>query len=194
MIFTKKQNVSLAEHEMYPIPIISDAAIATPKIGDGKLIPVLLLDTKDRQNLEKMVIAHKFLPPGDVKVWWGRAPKSTDDKVTLFLEFYRPAELTILIDFDILRQGVLIDLMLASKSFYLQPSRQGERFSTTLDNPRIIVEIPDTGFADIWNKMRRKAVIKDLKRKGLTRREAKVAADRLIEEWRKFSKLRTATS
>ena len=50
----------------HPVPILADAAIATEKIGNGKLIPVLILDTSERPDVAELIRIHAHLPQGDV--------------------------------------------------------------------------------------------------------------------------------
>jgi len=60
--------------------------------------------------------------------------------------FQRPSELIVVIDFDIVKQGILVDQILTSKGLYIQAGRDGDRFKTKPDAKKIIIEIPDTGF------------------------------------------------
>ena len=57
--------------EAQPARIINDAAVATVGVGDGRLIPLVIIDSAERPDIEELVRVHKYLPPGDVKVQWG---------------------------------------------------------------------------------------------------------------------------
>lgn len=164
-----------------PVPIVADGAIATVALGEGRLIPLLILDTSKRPDIEDMVKAHKYLPPGDVKSLWGRIPKS-ESPVSLILQFQRPSEVLIILEFNITNQGLLIEQILKAKALYLQPGRPGDRPSITMDKPKIIVEVPDSGFQKEWKKIWLKELTKMFRTKGLRRVEAKLAAETAIHE------------
>jgi hypothetical protein len=186
----RKARISVrTEREAHLVRIIWDAAIATTIIGDGRLIPLLIIDASERPDVGELVRIHKHLPPGDVICQWGDLDVG-DGKIDLFLRFERPAELVLILQFDIVSQGGFVDYILIAKAVYIQPGMQGDRIVTSMDNPRILVEIPDTGFQEEWNRMFHKHIFQDLRRKGLSRKEAKLAATRFIEEWQEFGRFR----
>lgn len=164
-----------------PVPVVADGAIATVVLGEGRLIPLLILDTSKRPDIEDMVMAHKILPPGDVKIQWGCIRK-LENTVLLILQFQRPSEISIILDFNVTNQGILVEQILKAKSLYLQPGRAGDRLSTTMDKPKIIVEVPDSGFQKEWKKIWLKELTKMFRTKGLRRGEAKLAAETAIHE------------
>lgn len=175
-----------------PIPIVSDAAMAREGVGDGRFIPILIVDATNRPDIDDLVKFHDHMPSGDVHCTWGsNHPKQwkkpyTLDKVALFLEFERPSETFAILEFDIVRQGAVIDTILMSKAFYLQPGRIGERFVHDMEKSKILVEIPDTGFKEFWDDLWRKSLIKKFKNSGLNRSSAFQAADETIEQTRKM--------
>ena len=138
MNFRKKAALTLNnEREAKPVWIVADAAMATVVIGDGRLIPLLILDTTERDDIDNLVRMQADVPPGDVSCQWGDIDYD-DGKINLVLTFTRPAEVVVVLEFDVVRQGGLVDQILSAKSVYLQPGRPGDRLATTLDNPRII--------------------------------------------------------
>lgn len=175
--------------EAQPARVINDAAVATVGVGDGRLIPLLIIDSAGRPDFEELVRVHEYLPPGDVKVQWGDL-KSAPDDIALILRFTRPLEVLLLLNFDIVRQGVVVDQILSSKALYLQPGREGDRLVNTLDAKRILIEVPETGFSKIWDETLFKHLVKDFRRKGLPKHQAKEAARGAIEEWRKIGQSR----
>jgi len=174
-----------SEREKRPLRIISDAAIATGRVGDGRLIPLLIIDTSDRPDLGELVRVHEHLDPGDVESQWGQL-EGLEGKVALILLFKRPIEAAMIFDFDIVKQGGIVDLIVNAKGLYIQPGRDGDRFMTTPDAPRILVEIPETGFRPYWDDILYRSIMKDMRKSGLTRQQAKQAARQHIEEWRRF--------
>ena len=93
------------------VPIVGDAAIATPILGEGRLIPVLIIDTSDRPDIGDLVKILQRPPLGDVTSQWGRLHwhKKT---VALILTFKRPSKVVVILEFDVTEQGILVDLIL----------------------------------------------------------------------------------
>ena len=172
-----------------PVSIVADGAIATTALGDGRLIPILILDTAERPDIEDLVRALDRLPPGDVKSHWARR-KRTKGKICLVLRFERPSEVLVILEFDVFEQGILVESILTAKTVFLQPGRKGDRLSTTLDHPRIWVEVPELGFREEWDKLWLIAIATKLKSLGLKRRDAKKGASTVISEMREVAGIR----
>lgn len=175
--------------EAFPAKIVSDAAIATVNVGEGRMIPLVIIDTSDRPDIEELVRIQEHLPSGDVSVQWGSL-EDTPKLVALLIKFIRPVEAFLVLNFDIVKQGVIVDQILLSKALYLQPGQEGDRFANTMDAKKLLIEIPETGFSNTWDKMLFKHLVKDFREKGLPKYQAREAAKGVIEEWRKFGKLR----
>ena len=47
-----------------PVPIVAEGAISSTTLGDGRLIPVLILDTSNRPDIDEFVRVHQHLPAG----------------------------------------------------------------------------------------------------------------------------------
>ena len=176
-----------------PLRIVADAAIATRNCGEGRLIPLIILDTTERPDIEELIRIHQHITPGDVETQWGKLINSKGT-VALILSFKRPSELVIIIEFDIVRQGILVDQILASKGLYIQSGREGDRFINNPEAIKILAEIPDTGFLKIWDQLFHDNIMKHMKNRGLSRKEAKNAANKFIKELREFGKLRMGQS
>lgn len=178
------RNVSEAK----PIPIVGDAAIATQQMGDGRLIVLLIVDTSERADLQELIRLHALLPPGDVGCQWGSL--KSDAQVALILNFIRPAEMTAILEFDVVEQGCLVEQILHSNGLYLQAGKPGDKIRTTLDAPRIFIEVPDTRFRPIWDRIFRKHLTKYARLDGVSRQEARNRVAAWIKEWRKFGNFR----
>ena len=53
------------------VQVVGDAAIAASPFVEGRLVPLVIVDTSGRPDLEELVRVHKHLPPGDVETQWG---------------------------------------------------------------------------------------------------------------------------
>lgn len=169
-----------------PVPIVSDAAIATRGYGDGRLIPLLILDTSTRPDIDELLRAHQTLGPGDATSGWGVRSRFQRRSIRLFIRFTIPSECLILLDFDIGRLGGVADQIIQAECVYIQGGRAGDRLRSTWDRPRVAVEIPSREFRPRWDGMLRKGQIESFRKMGLTRSAAKVAAESFIREWREL--------
>lgn len=172
-----------------PLPIVADGMIASIGIGDGRMIPVLIVDTRDRPDIDHMVRAHQHLPVGDVETVWG-SPTRLKGHVAVFLRFRRPVKCTAAILFDIIKQGILIDVALMAGAFYLQPGRSGDRVSDDIHAPRVLVEVAKGDFNRAWPNLFRLTLVKYFREHGLRRREAAAAAIQAIHQMREITAVR----
>ena len=188
-LFKRKRWATFAirRNEAIPVNIIADAAIASRGVREGKLIPLLIIDRSQRPDIGEFVRLHQHLPPGDVECQWGQRHR-IKGKIALFLKFIRPSEMFAMLEFDIERQGGLVDQILRAGALYIQPGQAGDRIVTSSDNPKVLIHIPDTGFRDEWEQIFMKHLTKGFKSRGLKGSKAKDAASMFLEEWRKLGK------
>lgn len=179
------------EVEKQPVPIVADAGVATVEVADGKLLPLLIIDTSLRPDIEDMIKIHKHVGPGDVESGWARFSRD-ENFINLVLKFKKPVRCTVVLEFDIVKQGVLVEQIVNAHGLYLQHGRKGDRYITTIEHERIIVEVSSKEFAQVWDEMFHKALEKAGKKKEhLNRHEAKDFGKRVIQELRKgLSKMR----
>lgn len=169
------------------IPIISDAGLASKSVGDGKMMPVLILDTSKRPDVEHLIKNHITLPSGDATTAWARI-KGQRDSLALIFNFSRPSELSFVLVFEVEKQGILIDSILKSRGVYLQAGRKGDRFVNTMENPKVVVEVPDTGFSKKWGKIWEESIVRSLRKKGMSKKQAKKACPEVVSEIHKFTR------
>lgn len=156
--------------------IVGDGAIATEGVGEGKLFPVVILDTTIRLDIVEYIRVHMFSGPGDVLVTWGKV-LSRNDMISLTLQFQRPMEFSFSIAFELQKNhAILVEAILRSGGLYVQAGAEGDRVRTTLDKPRVIIEVPDTGFAPHWQRICLSFLTKNARAEGADRRAAKQLA------------------
>ena len=169
------------------VPIVGDGAIGHPDIGDGRLLPVLILDCSEHKPLYDAILAQdrEGAPPGDVTTaWsWGRFSKK---QVGLHFDFERPVETSARVLFDVSTQGPLIDWIINARGVYLQPLSSGKSVSQGLSNPKMLVEVTPASTFPGWKGMFRRSVEKQYRKSGLTRAEAKEATDQHLKRMHEF--------
>jgi len=172
------------------VPIVGDAALAG-SVADGKLLPVLIIDVSDRPDAVEVLRQHQHLASGgDAQHQWATSRDNTD-RVVLLLEFLRPSEVDLVLPFSIERQGILVDSMIRAGAVYLQAGSKGDRLMNTFEAPRVLVELPDTGFATAWESIFEEQMTRVMAaRMGVSRKKARPAAQAVILELRKFAAMR----
>lgn len=175
--------------EAQVVPIVGNAAIASAGVGHGRLIPLIIIDTTNRPDLVEVIEAHLHLREGDVVVQWGSLAKR-HDRIALFLRFQRPIERAAIIEFDIAKQGILVEHILQSNVLYIQAGKVGDRLKHDLNRPKMLIEVPDTGIRALWDRLYFDALVQRARKEGLGRRDAKVAARAVIGKIREVAKFR----
>ena len=173
--------------EADPVPIVGYGLVAMAAQTYGRNIPVLLLDTSTRPDIETMVQAHGELGPGDAISGWSFKTRLGFGfaSPTLALSFAKPSQCLVMIEFDLEEQGVLVDQILWAQGVYLQPGRPGDRLASTIHNLRILVEVPaNAAFAKRFRSGYRKAQFRKFRKRGLSRSDSKDAAKALVGELR----------
>ena len=173
--------------EADPVPIVADGAIATALWGEGRTIPVLILDTSTRPDVENLVKAQYWAQlVGDADSSWTiKKRRSRVPRPLLILKFTKPSHCLLIIEFHMPLHGVLVDQILWSGGLYLQPGRPGDRLATTFKNPRITVEVPPNEiFRDEFEKVHKNAIARHFRSEGMPRARAKQAASSYLSEHR----------
>lgn len=186
---TKPRKAKLARS--LTVPIIGDAAMAG-QVADGRLLPVLILDTSARPEVEELIRVHAHLPGGEATSEWGTS-RDRKHQVILVLRFTQPMDVDLILEFSIDRHALIIETMLTGGGVYLQAGADDDRLSTKLDAPRVLVDLPDAGFRKVWDKLlldRMKVVM--ARRLGVPRKKAGPHAEHFIAEMRRLAGLRIA--
>lgn len=182
----RKKIVKLDEQLL--LPVIADAAIASFDNADGKMIPLIIVDARERPDISELVRIHQYLPPGDVIYQWVKIYNRIG-KVGLFITFQRPSESKALIEFDVVKQGVVVDMIMFARGVYFQTGQPGDRYKNKMDEPKILIEVGDLGFDDTWNVIWEQALTTHIKKMGNSRNALTLAREH-ISELRKYREFR----
>lgn len=186
--------------ERVPVAIVGDGSIATVGVGEGRMVPLVILDTRERQDLAEFIRLHQFITAGDVAVSWNKFDRNPD-VISLVLRFSKPSETVVIIPFDLRKShAILVEQILASRGLYIQAGEPGDRLRHDPNRPKVIVEIPDLDFGADWEKMLKGYAVRTYRAKGMSRAEAVPAAAqfmallRTMAAARPFSASSTPTS
>jgi hypothetical protein len=177
-----------SEAESTPIKIVADAAIAVGAVGEGRLLPLLVLDTSQRPDIDALVTMHPPWVPGEVESSWIRMPGGRS-RVGLLLSFSRPAELNVVIEFVVRTHGGLVDQIARARGFYLQPGKPGARPDYLSEHSSLLVEVA-AEFGAEWDRILLSELQRGFRQEGMSRAEARSAAVELVASWRKLTETR----
>ncbi|KKI48451.1 hypothetical protein XK97_04660 [Obesumbacterium proteus] len=168
-----KNKVAVRNEDYFSL--VGDGAIANSKTADGRLIPVMILDTRENKQLEFLVKMHSQIDTGDVISIWG-VERFNNSRINLVLFFRSPIELKVAISLNSMKHAGLIEGILISKAVYIQPGSPGDKVSDNINASKILVEIPAKTTFDKWDAIFEKSVIKKLKKEGLRGKNLKEAS------------------
>jgi hypothetical protein len=90
----------------------------------------------------------------------------------------------VILDFEIVRQGIVVDEILRSRELYLDGRRRTDRSDKSTRSNKIRVVVPDTKFGPIWEQLLVKALAAQAEALGTTPRHAETIARDSIRRWR----------
>lgn len=194
MKFGRSQQNILGEEYGFPLTVIGDAGIAMRGLVGGRMIPAVIVDTEGRPDVDEVIRVQQFVDkPGDVRIQWGRL-ETNQDLVLLCLVFTRPTEAKMVIQFDVVRQGILVEQALTAQSLYVQSGRIGDRVSANLSVPKVLVELPEVGFRPIWDNLLSERLFIHFSKNGLSRVQSRQAVTTAIEKLRTICAARLSES
>lgn len=177
----------------YPIfKVVGNGGLSDPLRGEGRIYPVLILDTGANFEVEELFNFHKDTPPGDTKLVWGRPNTNTFFKpksVFLSLEFIKPMKISFGIEFDIKTQYSLVDGIIQQRGVILVSGKPKNKVAGLL-NESVIVEVPNLDFDQTWDNMLQDTLNDKYRKMGASRRDAKNYIKEHIKSMREFWDIR----
>ena len=172
--------------EANPVPVVADGLMSTAMMAEGRNIPVLILDTSERPDIDTMIQVHYEFGSGDVTSAWSFKERLRLSTPRLILSMSNPSQCLVIVDFDMTKgHGMLVDQILWAQGFYLQAGRPGDRLAATLDNPRIIVEVPkNETFKREFQSVYEKAIFRRFRDMGMSRADSKQSVQQFLKQWR----------
>ncbi len=121
-----------------------------------------------------------------MKTCWGRKDSPDSGPVTLIIRFQKPAVCTILLYFDLEKYGGLVDQIVETEAVWLTWGSTGDRLLTAQDRIKVLVEVESKGFHEEWDHILDQTLLDQARRRGETKKEAKLYSQRVREAWRKI--------
>ena len=171
--------------------IVADGGISTKYLGEGRLIPAIIVNTENYKEILELIKVHAEIKSTDTKVVWSKRPslfKKLKD-IFLIVEFEKPMVLKFGICFILKKHYSLIDGIIQSRGLYLQSGILGDKVSNNVSN-NILFTVPDSAFDDQWSKILLDVVKDNLKKKGAPKRELKQISELHINQMRELWHIR----
>jgi hypothetical protein len=173
-----------------PLRIVADGAISSQGTCGGRLIPLVIVDTSARPDIDDFIRVHGLLvTPGDVHAQWGQI-EHKESTVVLWLKFIRPVEISFAVEFNVVGQAILVEQALSNKGLYIQGGRDGDRLTNDINRPKVFMEIVDTGYQKYWEHTFLQAYAKSFRTKGLNRSQSRQAAHDMLKNFRELNGFR----
>lgn len=132
--------------------INEEGLFASRDYADGRLIPSIVISSKEDDYIKEIIKLHSNISMGDVEVQWGGILSSlfNTDRWVLNIRFYKPIDYNFSIVFSLKNHYSIIDAIFQSKGLRIAYGHKGEKVSQVSNH--IIIEIPDTGIGLKWEK------------------------------------------
>jgi hypothetical protein len=178
------------EKTNYPLfNIVGNGAILHDEIGEGRFIPVLIIDFGGFSDASDLFIVHRSTVAGDVKTTWSKDFTLFKSKyIFLQIEFLRPMEISFGIRFDLSNQFPLVDSVINANCFYLCSGKLGDQVSEQKSD-RILIEVPETGFKSLWQTILTDTLTSQYKKIGANKKDIRSIVDLHIKEIRKIQNI-----
>jgi hypothetical protein len=166
-----------------------EGMLSADDVGEGRMIPVIVLDVENNQDVIDLIKSHYSIVSGDVTLTWSQDFFNRKELI-LKMSFTKPMKVEFGIRFIIATDVTIIDGIIQSKGVYLQTGKKGDKVSKKLNDEKILIEVPEMGIKEFWNNLLQKTLIVKYKKLGLSKKESKGAALQHIQSIRELWKIR----
>ena len=170
--------------------INEEGLFASRDYADGRLIPSIVISSKEDDYIKEIIKLHSNISMGDVEVQWGGTLASlfNADRWILNIRFYKPIDYNFSIVFSLKNHYSIIDAIFQSKGLRIAYGHKGEKVSQVSDH--IIIEIPDTGISPKWEKTLSRIIKNKMRRLKIPRKELGKATQEQINKMREILNIR----
>ena len=169
--------------------VVATAAIACEGVANGRNIPVAIVEPDIDGKINDLIITHKSVKNGNCECQWGTTEGY--EYAILSLSFSSPIEQKIILFFDVIKYGIIVDQILYAKCLFLMTGNSETKFSEHIGEPRILLEVPCDDFQEDWNKIYRKKYVEHLREEyKMSKKEALAIFDDVNNEMQKIKTLR----
>lgn len=170
--------------------INEEGLFANRDYADGRLIPSIVISSKEDDYVKEIIKLHSTVSLGDIIVQWGGTFSSLfkTDKWILNLNFSKPVNYNFCIIFSLKDHYSIIDAIFQSRGLRISYGHKGEKVSQ-VDN-HIIIEVPDTGIGTKWEKTLTKIIKDKIRNYQIPKKELNRATKEQIKKMRDLLNIR----
>lgn len=165
---------------------IAEGAVSKMDVTNGKFIPVIIIDTENNKDINDAIIFQGNSITGKLTTMWIRGKNL--NFIGLLVSFTNPIEKEFIILFDLKKFSAVIDLIVETELLYLQPGKKDETVKNTIENFKLLIEVPSDYFKNDWKEILKKCIYKN--KYKMSNKQKKEFYDNFYSEWQKFSKFR----
>jgi len=169
--------------------IQENGLISSTQWADGRLIPVVVLNSKNGIELKDFLSAHvSSIDQGDVITQWGY-PFSQFFKPKVWIlsiQFKKPRTFSFYIEFVLDKNPALIDAIFQSRGLYIRYGFPGEKISKGMDQDMVLIEIPDLKRDEEWNNTLRDILRSRFKKQNIDKKKLKDEVEKQIKKMREI--------
>lgn len=169
--------------------IQENGLVSVSKMADGRLIPAVVLNSKNGEELKDFLRAHvSSIAQGDVTTQWA-TPLSQFFKPKywiLSVNFSKPREFSFYIEFSLEKNFALIDAIFQSRGLYVLHGYPGDKISKRTSQDMVLMEIPDLNQDSKWSQTLREVLKDKYKKQKIPKRELNQEVERQIRKMREI--------
>lgn len=169
--------------------VAASSAIASVDVANGRNIPVVFVPSDDNNKINDIISLHENIKEGNCITSWGITP---DKKfAVLYLDFQDPVKQKVILFFDIVRFGIVVEQIMYSQCMFLTIGDEASKLSLCMGQKRILIDIYCDEFKDAWSDIFRTEYAKHLREKyNFSKKEALECFDKILKEWDILKKMR----
>ncbi|WP_350350644.1 hypothetical protein ABS642_14385 [Microbacterium sp. A8/3-1] len=156
--------------------------IAGVGIAGGHLIPVVMADLTDHPDIQELLRVHGHVESGDCASSW--IVTAGARQVILKLEFIRPVEVAFALAFDMSTSAPIVDSIVNHNALYFVHGLRGDKYLTIDSRDKVLINVPEMGFELYWEGIFLKQAASDIRKRGVSRKQARAMAPEFIEQLR----------
>ena len=170
--------------ERESVPIINDRAMISYGLASSRMIPLLIIDTSMRPDIEDIVRFYNYHGIGDVVVAWALTSSCDKNHILFILTMRRPSRCVVILQFNIERQARVLDQIIHAQAVYIQAGRIGDRLKTTINNYRMLVDLSTKQVEGPWEGIFRRVLTNDYRSRGFGLQDSRRISQDFIKAWR----------
>ena len=178
-----------AESDEIRLLVAASSTISTVGVANGRNIPVIFVPSDENKKIDSIISFHKNISEGNCISNWGLT--SNNQFVILCLDFQDPIKQKVILFFDIIKFGIVVEQVMHSQCLFLTIGDETSRLSLCMEQERLLVDVYCDDFKPIWNETFKKKYSQHLRKKyNVSKKQSIEMFEKILSEWDIIKKLR----